>query len=292
MSNYATDDQIGSVKRVGVRLRPGTPQLRDYFLELRTFLEGNGVEVLIDHDSAYMIGVAGVDFDKMCDAADFLISIGGDGTLISLIRKSFLFNKPIMGVNMGNLGFLTDVDKNDVKHAVERVFRGDYRIDHRMVLQADMELKGEWETHHAVNDIVIRHKGGRMVNITLSINGAMANIYRGDALIVSTPTGSTAYNLSAGGPIVFPYAKNFIFTPICPHSLTQRPLVLPVDFDVELRVDEEDCMLLFDGQDARDFNVGDQLILAKSPNSARMVHRKERNFFDVIRNKLNWGEAQ
>jgi NAD+ kinase len=219
-----------------------------------------------------------------------IISFGGDGTLISAARRTFKYGKPILGVNMGNLGFLTDWKADEIKHTMERVFKKEYRVDMRMVMQIEAKIAGEVYTRYAINDLVIRSKKAKMIHTKLFLDGEIANNYHGDALIVSTPTGATGYNLSAGGPIVFPYAKNFIFTPICPHSFTQRPLVLPVHFDIKIAVDENDAIGIVDGQDEFDLNKFDELTIKMSALGAKMIHREERNFFEVIREKLNWGE--
>lgn len=285
-------ERIGRIKVAGVRLRPRSPKLKTYFLDLKLYLEQKGIETLLDEESAEMIGLKGVDEHTLYSRSDFLISIGGDGTLIALARRSFKYEKPILGVNMGHLGFLTDVKSDGIKRSIDRILRHDYRIDKRMIMQINAEIDGKKQVLHAINDLVIRHKNMKMVHINLVIDGVLANTYFGDALIVSTPTGATGYNLSAGGPVVFPYAKNFIFTPICPHSLTQRSLVLPTHFEIELSVEEEDGLMIIDGQDQILFGKGDKLMLTMSDSFVKMIHRPERNFFKVIREKLNWGDGE
>lgn len=282
-------ERIGRVKTVGVRLRPDSPKLKSYYLELKLYLDQMGILALIDNESAQMIGVKGVDEHTMYSKADFLISIGGDGTLISLARRSFKYEKPILGVNMGNLGFLTDLHSSEIKRSIDRIIRHDYRIDKRMVMQLGVDLGGKKQVLHAINDIVIRHNKMKMIHASLTIDGVLANIYYGDALIVSTPTGATGYNLSAGGPVVYPYAKNFIFTPICPHSLTQRSLVLPTHFEIELTIAENDGVIIIDGQDFLPMGSADKITLSMSESFVKMIHRPERNFFQVIKEKLNWG---
>ena len=285
------NERIGKIKTVGVRLRPESPQLKDYFLNLKLYLESLGIETLLGEESAAMIGLAGVDDYTLYSHSDFLISIGGDGTLIALARQSFKYEKPILGVNMGTLGFLTDVQSDGVQTAISRILKHDYRLDKRMIMQLNAEIDGKKQVLHAINDVVIRHKKMRMVHVSLVINGVLANVYYGDALIVATPTGATGYNLSAGGPVVYPYAKNFIFTPICPHSLNQRSLVLPTTFEVELTIGEDDGVLIIDGQDMIDMTSKDKISVEMSDSFVKMIHRQERNFFGAIRAKLNWGEA-
>lgn len=282
-------ERIGRVKTVGVRLRPDSPNLKGYYLDLKLYLEQMGITVLIDSESAEMIGEKGDSEHTVYSKSDFLISIGGDGTLISLARRSFKYEKPILGVNMGTLGFLTDLHSSEIKRSIDRILRHDYVIDKRMVMQLSIDLGGKKQVKHAINDIVIKHEKMKMIHVALKINGEIANIYHGDALIVSTPTGATGYNLSAGGPVVYPYAKNFIFTPICPHSLTQRSLVLPTHFDIELVIKENEGVVIIDGQDFLPMGSKDKITLSMSDSFVKMIHRPERNFFQVIKEKLNWG---
>ena len=285
--NY--NEKIERLETVGVVLRPDTPELKNYFLKFKTFLDSKKITTLLDKRSAKMIGVSGVEFYDMCKKSDILISIGGDGTLISATRRSIDYQIPILGVNMGKLGFLTDYRSDEINEAIESIFEGNYRIDMRMVMEIEAMLSGYKGQFRVINDLVIRHKKAKMVHIKLYIDGVLINNYYGDGLIISTPTGATGYNLSAGGPIVFPYAKNFIFTPICPHSLTQRPLVLPVNFDIRLSVDDDDCMALLDGQDSFTLNSHDEVRLSMSQSGAKMIHHTDRNFFTVISDKLGWG---
>jgi len=284
-----SNEKIEKLETVGVVLRPDSPQLKEYFSDFKKFLVTKKIKVLLDKKSAKMIGLQGVDFYEMCKQSDVIISIGGDGTLISATRRSIDYQKPILGVNMGKLGFLTDYKADEINSAIEALLSGDYRIDMRMVMEIEALLSGYKGQFRVINDLVIRHKKAKMVHIKLYIDGVLINNYYGDGLIISTPTGATGYNLSAGGPIVFPYAKNFIFTPICPHSLTQRPLVLPVNFDVRLSVDDDDCMALLDGQDSFTLNSHDEVKISMSESGAKMIHHKDRNFFTVISDKLSWG---
>lgn len=285
-----SNEKIGKLEIVGVVLRPDAPQLKEYYLKFKEFLATKNIKVLLDKKSARMIGLSGTDFYEMCKQSDIIISIGGDGTLISVTRRSIEYQKPILGVNMGKLGFLTDYKADEINQAIESLFVNDYRIDLRMVMEIDAMLSGYKGQFRVINDLVIRHKKAKMVHIKLFVDGVLVNNYYGDGLIISTPTGATGYNLSAGGPIVFPYAKNFIFTPICPHSLTQRSLVLPVDFDVRISVADDDCMALLDGQDSFTLNSNDEVILSMSEVGAKMIHHKDRNFFRVISEKLGWGD--
>lgn len=292
MNLIDTSEKIENISRVGMVLRPSTPELKDYFFELKSLFEKRGVSVQLDSISGGMIGVFGQDFKRMCEECDLLVTVGGDGTLISVVRRSFGLQKPILGINMGNLGFLTDIQRDEVESFVDKLLAGDYRIDHRMLIQAVIKYEnGTTKKMHAFNDIVITRKHlTKMVHIKASIDKKPFNTYYGDGLIISTPTGSTAYNISAGGPVVYPYSRIFVMTPICPHSLTQRPLVLPADFEIDIQIDDNEiAMMVFDGQEMEDLHPKDVVSIKIAEEYAKLIHRKERNYFTVLREKFNWG---
>jgi NAD+ kinase len=279
--------------KIGIVLRPSSPDIKDLFLKVREEFEKYDTNVYLDTNSAKMIGLIGIEFDRMCEMCDILVSIGGDGTLISLARKSYKYNKPIMGINAGNLGFLTDVRVDEIESFIEKFFNGEYRIDKRMMLKIEVDK----EKYYAFNDIVFsRETISSMVDLKVEAECLSEknkekywlNTYYGDGLIISTPTGSTAYNLSAGGPVVFPLTKSLILTPLCPHSLTQRPLVLPSDFRLLIESNSK-VEIIIDGQEiVHLYNSKAKIKIASK--SAKLIHRVERNYFDVLREKLNWGE--
>jgi NAD+ kinase len=274
--------------RAGFVLKPkNTDTLKETFLKIKKIFEKNNIEVLIDSVSAKAIGLLGVEFNDMCKNADFLVALGGDGTLISLARRSYKYNKPILGINAGNLGFLTDINPDNIEEFIKKFLKGEYRIDERMVIEVDYRDK----KLYAFNDIVISKEViSSMINIKVDTNESYLNTYYGDGLIISTPTGSTAYNLSAGGPVVYPLTEGFILTPICPHSLTQRPLILPSNFELEIEVKENFAKLVIDGQEI--YNLDEKIKVKKALNPARLIHRVERNYFDVLRKKLHWGDGK
>ncbi|WP_456402789.1 NAD(+)/NADH kinase [Hydrogenimonas sp.] len=281
------------IRRVGIVLRPSTPELKALFYEVKTAFEKHGAEVLVEAISAGMIGVLGQEFSAMCEASDVLVCIGGDGTLISLARRSYRYHKPILGINAGTLGFLADINPSEIESFVEKLYRGEYRIDERMMIEGVLRRGGEEKTLYSFNDIVIsRPSISKMVTIDAYIDKKWFNTYYGDGLIVSTPTGSTAYNLAAGGPVTFPLTDAYILTPICPHSLTQRPLVIPADFEIEIKVPQMESLAIIDGQEQYDFGPDDVLTIRKAPIGARLIHRIERNYFDVLREKLSWGQGR
>ncbi|GAB6044833.1 NAD(+) kinase [Caminibacter profundus] len=273
--------------KVGFVLKPkNTISLKPVFLKIKTIFEKKGIEVLIDSVSAKAINLLGVEFEEMCKEANFLVALGGDGTLISLARRAYKYDKPILGINAGNLGFLTDINPENIEEFLDKFLNKEYRIDERMVIEIDFEGK----KLYAFNDVVIsKDVISSMIHIKVDTNESFLNTYRGDGLIISTPTGSTAYNLSAGGPVVYPLTEGFIFTPICPHSLTQRPLVLPSDFELEIEVKEKMAKLIIDGQEI--YNMNNKIKIKKAKRKAKLIHRVERNYFEVLREKLNWGSG-
>ena len=274
--------------KAGFVLKPkNTLKIKDTFLKIKKIFEKKGIDVYLDAISAKAVGLLGIDFEEMCNQVDFIVALGGDGTLISVARRAYKFDKPILGINAGNLGFLTDINPENVEEFLDNFLKGNYRIDERMVI----EIEYKNSTLYAFNDVVVsKDVISSMINIQVDTNESFLNTYRGDGLIISTPTGSTAYNLSAGGPVVYPLTESFILTPICPHSLTQRPLVLPSDFILEISVKEDIAKLILDGQEIHSLN--DKIIVKKAKRSAKLIHRSERNYFDVLREKLHWGEGK
>ena len=276
----------------GFILKPNSPEIKPIFEDVKRRFEKVGIKVLLSQTSAKMIQEEGVEFGELCEISDFLVSLGGDGTLLSLVRRSYGTNKPVLGINAGNLGFLADITIEDVDNFLNQLMMDEYRIDDRMMIEGFIQKSdGKKEEFYAFNDVVItRDVISKMVSIDAFINDEWFNTYRGDGLIVSTPTGSTAYNLASGGPIIYPLTKAFIMTPICPHSLTQRPLVVPVDFGIGLSSNQSSVVATIDGQDSYKMQKGDILRIKGAKRGAKLLHRKERNYFSVLREKLSWGE--
>jgi len=282
-----------TIKRVGIILRPLSPELKRLFFQVKRVFERYEAEVFIDSMSASMIGVAGQDFDFMCKSSDILVCIGGDGTLISLARRSYKYHKPILGINAGTLGFLVDINPSEVEDFIGKLYSGEFRIDERMMIKGILKKEGEEKLFYSFNDIVISHPSiSKMVKVDAYIDKKWFNTYYGDGLIISTPTGSTAYNLAAGGPMTFPLTEAFILTPICPHSLTQPPLVMPVGFEIEIKTPQSDSVVVVDGQDEYKFEKRGSLIVKKAEIGAKLIYRKDRSYFDVLRDKLSWGQCR
>ena len=281
-----------TINTVGVLLRPSTPELKDKFFQIKEIFEHHNIDVIIDTVSGGMIDVMGQEFDIMCQSADILVTLGGDGTLISAVRRAFSFNIPVLGVHAGKLGFLADFDIEELDAFIPKLRSGDYRLDRRAMLEATIHSKdGSLKEIIAFNDIVMtRPSISKMIHLETAVDGRAFNTYYGDGVIVSTPTGSTAYNLSCGGPVLFPLTEVFVVTPISPHSLTQRPVVLPGDYEIDIETPDISALAIVDGQDMYEFGAGDIIKIKLAKASAQLIHRSEFNYFEVLKEKLSWGE--
>jgi NAD+ kinase len=282
-------EKIPQLKFAGLIVKPNSPELDLYSKKLRDKLSSVGITMLT-------IPEAGEE--NMFEKSDFLISIGGDGTLIGLARSSFEYQKPILGIHAGTLGFLTDILLDEMEEFIDNIVNRDYRIDNRMVLEIRLTTKNKTKSLIAFNEVVLtRPSVSSIINIDAYASSNISNMseqhinrYYGDGLIVSTPTGSTAYNLSAGGPILYPLTKALILTPICPHSLTQKPIVLPDDFEVILK-SKEDSFIVIDGQKRYKFSDFDRVSIKIARDSVHLIHRNEKSYFDTIKQKLDWGSS-
>jgi NAD+ kinase len=283
--------QRSPVRRVGLCVKPRSSAAAGAALELAQWLTARGVEVLADR----ALDPAGLGRDAIAEKADLLVVLGGDGTLLSVAREVGARAVPILGVNLGTLGFLAEFAPSEEREILERVLRGDFETFARMRLDV-RALRGDRELFrsHALNDAVItRGDLSRMIDLEASADGVPVTTYHGDGLIVATPTGSTAYTLSAGGPILMPGARVFVLTPICPHALAQRPLVLPDSTRLAVVVSprEGTAHLTVDGQLGVSLEDGDRIEVAASEHPALFVASPFRSRFDVLRTKLGWGAA-
>ncbi|MEA3383453.1 MAG: NAD(+)/NADH kinase [Campylobacterota bacterium] len=272
----------------GFILKPNGSDIKDIYLDIKKKFESFSIIVLLDIDSSKTLGLEdGLDFKELCKRSDFLVTLGGDGTLISVARRGFKYQKAVMGINLGTLGFLTDIMPNELESFLNEFQKNNYRIDHRMMIKAHINNKEVV----AFNDVVISRKSVTgMIKVDAKIEDKLFNKYNGDGLIISTPTGSTAYNLSCNGPVVYPLTDAFIVTPISAHSLTQRPLVLPVDFKISFEnTNIEDAVVIIDGHDTYTLKQNNTLTIQIASSKAKLIHRVERNYFDVLNKKLHWG---
>ena len=246
--------ETGLFKRVGIVAKPHRPEARDVLQQLITWLKAKDREVVLDVETAALAGaeetgIAKADLPRM---ADLVVVLGGDGTLLSVARLVESGEVPILGVNLGGLGFLTEITLDELYPILGLVLAGKYRGSRRMLLQVSVQRGGESIAEHVVLNDAVMTKGAlaRIVDLAVFVEQEYVTTYRADGLIVCTPTGSTAYGLSAGGPILFPSMRAIILVPICPHTLTDRPLVLPEEVRVQVALEsqDEDVYLTLDGQ--------------------------------------------
>jgi NAD+ kinase len=279
------------VRRVGLVAKSGSRQAIHTSRELTDWLERRGVEVALDDATRRVAGGSAPVFDPEGEY-DLVIVLGGDGTLLSVAR-ALPEGVPILGVNLGSLGFLTEVSRGELYPSLVKVLEGQYEIEERPLLDVELTRAGGGRgTWRVFNDAVVM-KGAlsRIIELSLRVEGNLVARFRADGLIVSTPTGSTAYNLSAGGPIVHPLLPVVLLTPICPHALTLRPLVVPdaATVEVTLETDHEEVFLTLDGQEGTTIGLRDTIRLARSRHTSRMVKVSARTFYDSLRGKLRWG---
>jgi NAD+ kinase len=281
------------IAAVGLCVKPASTQAGEAARTLAARLAEHGVAVHADSDAARWLGAAGASRAELAAAVDLLVVLGGDGTLLSVAREIGAASVPILGVNLGQLGFLAEVAPEEQEGALDYVLKGGFETVQRMRLDVRAERGGRaLLAALALNDAVIKGSDlARMIDLEAVTDGARVGLYHGDGLIVSTPTGSTAYNLSAGGPILMPGARVFVVTPICPHTLTQRPLVLPegARLTIEVRPRHGGAQLTVDGQVGVRLEAGDLVQLGVSAHPAHFVVSPFRTRFDVLRTKLGWG---
>jgi NAD+ kinase len=284
-----------SKKMAAIISRPSRPEVARTVPELLTWLEARSYQVIVDPETAkYSNGQEEVLRSQMASRPlDLVVVLGGDGTLLSAVRATAAADAPLLGVNLGSLGFLTDVPLSSLFPMLDAIAQGRAPVEQRSLMQCDL-LRGEeiLGSYKAFNDAVVNKTVlARLNNYDLFIDKVFVSSYRADGMIVATPTGSTAYSLSAGGPVVMPTVNAFVVTPVAPHSLTHRPLVVPDSAVVEilLRSDEEVAYLSMDGQPGVDLRDGDRVRCRRSEHKVSLF-RTEADFFHVLRTKLKWGE--
>jgi NAD+ kinase len=289
-----------TVRRVGVLVKPNQPEALENICRLASWCASRGITVVggprIDRASvekATGCTVESVGHAELVRGVDLIVVLGGDGTMIGAARMVGDAGTPVLGVNFGTLGYLAEFTVEDMTAALEAVMAGNYTLDRRLMLSAKVTRGGEELLHDRVlNDVVISKSAlARIIEIETWVDKKFVNCFRADGLIVSTPTGSTAYNLSAGGPIIYPSMNAVVFTPICPHTLSNRPLVVPddVDFELVLKTPREEVAFTLDGQVGMPLEYEDRVTVRKSTTTFNLIQAHTRNYFDVLRNKLKWG---
>jgi NAD+ kinase len=283
-------------KSIGILTKPKFPEVKTTLHAVVSWLRERRIDVILDHTSATLLGEpGGLQKTQLAGKADVLLVLGGDGTMLNAARLAGERGIPILGVNMGGLGFLTEVRLEHLYPSLDRVFANEFVLDERLMLKTHVHRHGETVAHGVVlNDVVIS-KGtlARMIELKIAIQGRFVTNLRGDGLIVSTPTGSTAYSLSAGGPIVNPAVQALMLTPICPHTLTHRPLIVPGNVEIEVTLTSRDdgAMATLDGQVGIAMSQGDTTVISASEHRTRLIRFPESDYYDVLREKLKWGDG-
>jgi NAD+ kinase len=282
------------MKKIGIICKPNAPEPPSILKDLVPWLLSKGLEVYLEKETASFEGIKSVPRSELPGMVELVVVLGGDGTMLGTARLVAEKGVPVLGVNLGGLGFITEVYTNELFMALEKIMRGECPTEERMMLSARIMRGGEEIAHYtALNDVVI-NKGAmaRVIDLEIDVNKTYVTMFKSDGAIVSTPTGSTAYSLSAGGPILYPTIHALVLTPISPHTLTNRPLVLPEDAQIEitLKSQSEGVLLALDGQVGVTLMTGDMVEIKKSPHNAILMKAGGRDHFDILRTKLKWGE--
>ena len=289
-----------SIKRIGVFVKPHQPDALETLCRLTEWLSARGIQLVgtaeIEHEQVELktgCSVAVVKDEELARGVDLILVLGGDGTMIATARMIGNAEVPVMGVNYGGLGYLAEFPIEELFPALEAILAGQYQVQKRVMLSVELWRGEKLVTRNRVlNDVVVNKSAlARIIEIEAYLNGQFVNLFRADGLIVATPTGSTAYNLSAGGPVIYPSMNAVVITPICPFTLSNRPIVVPDESLIELRLmtDKEEVALTLDGQFGFPLEVSDRVVIRKSNTTFNLVQPPNRNYFDVLRDKLKWG---
>jgi NAD+ kinase len=279
---------------VGIVSKPDVHQTGELLPALLEWLAARGVNVRLDRDSAGYIGLEGFDREVVADGCQLMIVLGGDGTLLSAARVIAGREIPVFAVNLGGLGFLTAISVEELFPELERALRNEHRIARRRMLSCEVQREGEVvASYDALNDVVITNgQIARMIDLVCNVDAHFVCRYRADGLIISTATGSTAYSLSAGGPIMFPSVAALCITPICPHTLTNRPVLVSDSSVIQvINLSSRDgAYLTIDGQVGEPLHEQDRVVCRSSQKTVSLIRPPRMLFFDVLRQKLKWGE--
>ena len=291
---------MSSIKRIGIVLKPHQPEALKTICELVVWLAERNITLVggpeiererIQHQTG--CPVHQLESEKIASDVDLILVLGGDGTMIATARMVGDQEVPVLGVNYGGLGYLAEFRIEELYTALESILAGNYRLDRRVMLAVELKSgDAPPQLSRVLNDVVINKSAlARIIEIEAHFNHQFVSSFRADGLIVSTPTGSTAYNLSAGGPVIFPSMNAVVITPICPFTLSNRPIVVPDDAEIELllKTDNEEVALTLDGQVGFPLKVEDRIAIRKSRTTFNLIQPMNRNYFDVLRDKLRWG---
>ncbi|MDP7557598.1 MAG: NAD(+)/NADH kinase [Nitrospinaceae bacterium] len=282
------------MKKIGVFCKPKAPAGAATLNKLIPWLRERDCQVFLDSDTAALINESSShERGEISQQADLLIVLGGDGTLLGVARKAHPYDVPILAVNLGSLGFLAEVSLDELYPSLENILAGKFDVECRMLLNACIWRNGKKvEDHNVLNDIVI-NKGAvaRVLNLQVLVDSQYMTSYRADGLIIATPTGSTAYSLSAGGPIIHPSMHTLVLSPICPFTLTNRSILIPDQsiIQVKLAGEYEDVRITLDGQEGCDMKAEDTLEIQKTKTTLKLIPGPNKNYYQTLRQKLHWG---
>ena len=282
------------MKKIGVFCKPKAPSATGTLSKLVPWLRERDYQVFLDTTTATLINeTSSQEKGEISQQADLLIVLGGNGTLLSVARTAHPHDVPILAVNLGSLGFLAEISLDELYPTLENILAGKFEVENRMLLNACIWRNGrKVEDHNVLNDVVI-NKGvvARVINLQVLVNGQYMTSYRADGLIIATPTGSTAYSLSAGGPIIHPSMHTLVLSPICPFTLTNRSILIPDQsiIQVKLVAEYDDVRITLDGQEGYDMKAEDILEIQKTKTTLQLIRGPNKNYYQILREKLHWG---
>jgi NAD+ kinase len=287
-----------SFNKIGIIARPRGSNLAKTVPPLLQWLEKRGITAIYDEETAASLpsgSPKGLPREEVAAATQLLLVLGGDGTLLAAARVAAIHGIPVLPINMGSLGFLTSFTVEELYPALEVTLAGRYSVSERVMLKVNLERDGKIiETQRVLNEATV-NKGtlARMIDVELRIDSDFVCRYRADGLIVATPTGSTGYSMSAGGPIVHPAVESFVITPICPHTLSDRPVVVRDSSSIEIKLlaNTESVFLTLDGQKGLVLQATDRVNIVRAEKLLRLIQPEKKSYFEILRNKLKWGEA-
>ncbi|MBN1594132.1 MAG: NAD(+)/NADH kinase [Candidatus Coatesbacteria bacterium] len=283
-------------KTIAIVAKPHAHNIIEILNETCEWLSEQGIKVRVDEQVAHMLAskAESMPREHILIGADMVIVFGGDGTLISVARIAPELSVPILGVNVGGLGFLTEIPLDELFASLSEILDGKFTMEERTVIRARVSgAQRKSKTFFAVNDFVINKSAiARMIDIMTYVDGSFVARYRGDGLIISTPTGSTAYSLAAGGPILQPKTSVLVLSPICPHTLTNRPIVVPDNVQIrnQLLSKVQEVSLTIDGQEVVHLFDGDEVLVFKAMEKMRLIQRVGTDYYSILRHKLSWGK--
>ncbi len=285
-----------TIEKIGIIANTAKERSRGYTAAVRKWLLERGLEVYLEEGIAARVGIPEQERNGLWALADLIIVFGGDGTILSTARLLADRDVPIVGINLGVFGYLTEINLDEMYSALEEILAGNFQVEKRMMLSAEI-MRGDASLYRGavLNDVVInRGNLSRLVELETMVDGRYLTTFKADGLIVATPTGSTAYSLAAGGPIVFPELDSIIINPICPHTLTNRPLILPHNVEVEVIFNtlELGATVTLDGQISFPIACRDRVLIKKSEQTTKLVASPHRGYLEILRTKLGWGGSQ